>query len=689
MIHTSTFASLRRLLRVNGAEHSKMVTTDLWRSPRLAWWAGWCVLALAGVLYLLTLDTGLRPDELQGGDLITHQYAQVQARPSNAPGYPLYTMGGWLWFRLTGLLFSWALNPVQRLSSYSTLWALLALIVLYQLCVRAARGRWPVAALTTLFYAVTYFFWYYSVTTEQYTSAVLQTLLIVWLAWRWEEKLAIDPAKAERMLLWLALVCGTCLANLVTVLLILPPLVWFILARQPNLLRRPRLWGHAAGLVLLPVLSYAYVYWRGAAHPEWRGQGNWPDVTAWFIDFLTTHQGRDELAPGLTLFPLFTDEFPALIWGELTPVVLLGGLVGLRWLGRRRAMFLSSTLFLYAIFCWVDRFGNWYQVIMPAYPLVALGFAAGVGALIEGLSCPRESPRYRSLAVGQRIAAVPYVLHAVVLVLLVVLVSYRFVVSWPHADQSWRPEDTGLDPGWAVLADTPPADAVILAQHDEWLALSYLTVVWGAAPTLRPLPVCQLPVGSGEQPPEVIYLTRSAVAARPDCLAERRRYAASAELIRTQVNPEYVVPESAHMVTWRLKAGLQVIGYETALLPQPLTGSTGQPVADMPRWRLSLYWRAEAPLMDDYATSVRPQLGGEPIRGADGQPLIQDHQPVWNSFPTSHWLPDEVVRDDYVFTLPTGISPDAVHLVVYHVEMDERGALRFEIVGELETDLGG
>ncbi len=39
----------------------------------------------------------------------------------------------------------------------------------------------PVAMLTTAFYAVTYFFWFYSVTTEQYTSAVFQTLLIVWL----------------------------------------------------------------------------------------------------------------------------------------------------------------------------------------------------------------------------------------------------------------------------------------------------------------------------------------------------------------------------------------------------------------------------------------------------------------------------------------------------------------------------
>ena len=51
---------------------------------------GWVALALfllaAGLLYWATLDTGLTPGDLEGGDLITHQYAQVQARPSNAPG---------------------------------------------------------------------------------------------------------------------------------------------------------------------------------------------------------------------------------------------------------------------------------------------------------------------------------------------------------------------------------------------------------------------------------------------------------------------------------------------------------------------------------------------------------------------------------------------------------------------------
>ena len=92
-------------------------------------------------LYLFTLDDGLRPGELEGGDLITHQYAQVQGRPSNAPGYPLYTMGGWLWFHLGRLILGRDHNPIPILSSYSTLWALVALWLMYRLILEVTRGQ--------------------------------------------------------------------------------------------------------------------------------------------------------------------------------------------------------------------------------------------------------------------------------------------------------------------------------------------------------------------------------------------------------------------------------------------------------------------------------------------------------------------------------------------------------------------
>jgi len=630
------------------------------RVPRVV--AGGVVILLAALLYLATLDTGLRPDELAGGDLITHQYAQVQARPSNAPGYPLYTVGGWLWFRITGPLLGWALNPVQRLASYSTLWALLSLGILYALVLRTTRANWIVAALSTGFYATTYFFWFYSVTTEQYTSAVFQTLLIVWLAFAWDDA-ETQGRPSERYLLWLAFVVGTCIANLVTTLFIVPPLLWFVLSRRRDLLRRPRLALLCGALVLLPALSYVYVYARGAAHPEWRGAGQWPSAWAWFVHFLTTQQGRDELSPGLTLSRLVTDEFPALVWGELTLAVLIGGLLGIGWLGRRRAIFLTSTLAIYFAFCWVDRFGNWFQVLIPAYPLIILGFAAGLNAL---WSRDWASDRWR-LAVRSLIGLA-----------LSVLLVYRLATSLPRADQSNRPEDTGLNPGWAVLADQPEPGAVIVADYDEWLALQYLTDVWGARPLIYPRPLCRpdLPETPGARhpsaPASALYLTRQAAAADAGCLADQPRYAAGSTLIRVEALPNTRLPETARPASLAFGPELSLIGFGVGPLPEPGPGSSvwaGAGLTDGPGspWRLALYWRANVDMDQDYTMSVRPLRGGNLIPGADGQPLIQDHQPVWNSYPTSRWSPGEVVRDDFVFTLPDQALPDTARIVVYRI----------------------
>ena len=221
-----------------------------WKYPSR--WAGIVLVLAALILYLLTLDNGLRPGELEGGDLITHQYAQVQARPSNAPGYPLYTLGGWAWFHGVRSLLGQHANPTAILSAYSTLWALLALWLLYQLIVDLT-GNWGIGLLLGAFYAVTYFFWYYAVSTEQYTSAVAQTLAIVLLAFRWEatqdraDREGRYRTRRRRLSSRIGLFGRIDARTLVTVAFVVPPLLWFVLSRRPGLMRRPRLVAAAIG----------------------------------------------------------------------------------------------------------------------------------------------------------------------------------------------------------------------------------------------------------------------------------------------------------------------------------------------------------------------------------------------------------------------------------------------------------
>ncbi len=583
------------------------------------------LILLTGAIYIATLDRGLRPDELTGGDLITHQYAQVQARFSNAPGYPLYVMLGWVWFHAARPLLGWLFNPVQILSLYSTLWGLASLWVLYRLLRRknVTDSPWLAAGLT-LFYAVTYFFWYYSVTTEQYSSAIFQTLLLVWFAFEWEE------SPTDRLLLAMAFISGTMLANMLTTLFILPPLLYLIFTRRPDIFRRPKLMAQAVAAGLLPAVSYAFVYIRGAQHPEWRGAGEWASTAQWFWQFVSTRQGRDELAPGLTLHRLITPEYPALVWQELTWLVLLGGLAGWLLLGKRKAIFFYGTLVIYLFFTTAYRFGNWFQVILPLYPLIVLGFGVALAAAMRRVPA---SGRWRT-AVQWAIAA-----------LLVMLIGWRAVrsVAELRAHRHNTAADTALDAGWAVLADAP-SGAEISPAFEEWLALQYLTVIWHAEPPI----VLKKPGTPAE------YITRKAAIAFPQLIDPAAHpQAVGGILIRLSPQPMTVLPAGVTPANLDFGGEMTLRGYRVARGGSPVT----------------LFWSAKKDMATDYTVSVRLWYNGMLLANGQ-QPFIQDHQPVWNTYPTGRWQLGEIVSDAYTFDLPADLHPDALQIVVYHPQGD-------------------
>jgi len=194
-------------------------------------------------------------------------------------------------------------------------WALLALWLLYKILCWITRttqwpnGNWPLAWLGTLFYSVTYFFWYYATTTEQYSSAVAHTLAIVYFGLKFldgtraradesGEKSAfipVHPRPNTKQLYILAFLCGLILAHMLTVAFIVPPLLLVIFWQMPWLLSRIKVVVTSIVVAATPLISYIYVYLRGAAHPEWRG-GEWAsgqgNTWDWFWWFLSTPQGR-------------------------------------------------------------------------------------------------------------------------------------------------------------------------------------------------------------------------------------------------------------------------------------------------------------------------------------------------------------------------------------------------------------
>lgn len=657
-------------------------------------WAGVVVLLVAAGLYLVTIDNGLRPAELAGGDLITHQYAQVEARPSNAPGYPLYTMGGWLWFRLGRWLLGGWLNPVAILSLYSTVWGLASLVVLYRILLRVTDDRqWGVAALLTLFYGTTYFFWYYSVTTEQYTSAVFQTLLLIWLALKW------DDQPRNGLLLAMAFVSGTMLANMVTTLFILPPLLGFIFLRSgiepfrverskgatlrgwmPALLiylRQPKLILQAIAVTACPLLSYGFIYIRGAQHPEWRGEGNWSSTGEWFWQFITIQQGRDELAPGLTWQQPITDEFPALMWQELSWPIFVGGLIGLAFLGWRRAIWLYTTLLIYGAFCWAYRFGNWFQVILPAYPLFIIGFAAGLTRLTVWARKSQLAGKLGERPIDGETNLASLLLRQGSHTFLFLLVVYRLMLNFPAANQHDRPGDTGLDPGWAILADQPTAPATLYVAFEERLALQYLQTMWELAEGVTLAPTVPQPIPPTWPPP---YVSRQALAGHPGAIDLTWAYpqTVGGQLIALWSIQREQLPATVEPIKLNFGDHLRLVGWQRIDPPAIIKSRLNV----YPNWQIKLYWQTTTELATDYTISVRPLVDNQLIT-IEGEPLIQDHQPVWGAYPTSYWTAGEIVPDGYALTLPAGISPEAVQIVVYYST-----AGRFENLGVQTVGLG-
>ncbi len=445
---------------------------------------------------------------------------------------------------------------------------------------------------------------------------------------------------------------------MVTVAVIVPPLLWFILSRRPGLLRRGQLVAAAVGLALLPLLSYTFIYVRGAQHPQWRGAGQWPNTAAWFLDFVSTSQGRDELT--WSLQPLWTDSFPSMVWHELTWVVLLGGLAGLTLLSRRRGIFLGATLLLYALLAFIDRQGNWFQVIMPAYPLLIASFAVAVQAL------------WQRAAASDRPAGQRRALLVLLVVGLLALVAVRFERSWPDANLRDRQDDTALLPGQAILADAPEPNAAVFGVTNEALSLRYLTDIWGQRPDVAAVSSqeARALLAADDRP---LYVTNSAA---PLVWLEidpaTHLSSAGQTLIRVTQNPATTLPPDAHRLNLPAGDGLSLIGMAA---PQP---APGQP------WPVRLAWRADGAIAYDWSVSVRPVAEGHPLAQPEGGIVQQDlAHPVHGAYPTSRWLSGEVVADDYLFMLPPGSTPDGVQVVIYRVLPDGG----FENLAQLDVPL--
>jgi len=658
------------------------------------------LLVLAALLlYAATIDTGLEPRELEGGDLITHQYAQVQARPSNAPGYPIYTMGGWAWSHsiraLSQLVGNPQPNPLPILSAYSTFWAIIALWLLYQIIHHLTRSK-PLAWILSAFLAVTYFFWYYATTTEQYSSAVAQTVAILYVYLLWRK----SPTKSHKLLLLLAFLCGISLAHMLTVAFIVPPLIIVVLLDNSHLqFWRPLFWkskrqiGNFVAVIgagILPLLSYLYVYVRGAAHPEWWGNGEWTTANQWFWAFISTAQGREELSWGLQPdAPFWGGGFPELIWQELSIPLFVLGILGIAFLGRRLAFVLYTTLIIYALFCWAYRLGNWFQVILPAYPLILIGVAQIIHKV---LSILRQTARAK---IVQQAAT------ALVYALLIGAILWRGSTSLAQGVNSRnRAEDTALTTAQTLLDpllpnQTLPQDAALFGALDETLALQYLNQIWRIRPDLSVIDrrevaarLQQSSADNNEFSTPIFATRRAARRLYDELMLPRRNYGLDLRLsshgpdwVRVQPSSEPVgnQPFPRVRLDQQILDEVFLVGYDLDI------GKSGSQQALF----VTLYWRLPTGTWPaGLSLSVRPTNDGafvlDPNSEQPNAIIQQDNgEPMQGLFDLLRLQPNDTIADPYRIPLSTGNKRMANGALVILYRVTESG---FENVAEIRLE---
>jgi hypothetical protein len=249
---------------------------------------------------------------------------------------------------------------------------------------------------------------------------------------------------------------------------------------------------------------------------------------------------------------------------------------------------------------------------------------------------------------------------------LILLLLYRFTTNLPRANQHNLPTDTGLDPGWAILADKPQAPAVIASDFSERVALQYLSSIWGAAPGVYPtVPGDFTPLTVGQVVNLSHYITRRAIAATPQTVPLKEKYpqAAGEQLILLSDQPLTKLPSGIRPLDLPFGDTLKLAGWEQITNHYSLPDEVAARL-QRANWQIALYWQTSQPLTEDYTVSARPLVEGQVV-AVNGEALIQDHQPVWGIYPTSRWHPGEIVRDVYALTLPENVTPEAIQIVVY------------------------
>lgn len=600
-----------------------------------------------------------------------------------APSYPLYTLFSNIFARLAGLLPGIAgTSMVWRVTFWSTLTGLLTLVVVYLIVRRLTRHR-ASALIAGSLLGISVTFWQAAIVAEIYSFNVLIFSLAYWLAIKWSQ----TPQK--RWLLGLGVALGAGLAHHSTALILIPTMALWVAIQHPPAEKKTKycrsLVCHVlivAGAMLIPLLAYLYLPWANQYRPE----TSWlsPAISGW-EEWGAVVLGWDIWSQA-ALPDSFNGWFNALkivFEQQARQLTAVGVIVGIAGLFSRKKNLWLFGLPLAAFVLW----GIAYPappvegILIPLTLILCIGIGLSLAAvykiavfhLVRLLRTRDEVFRGRGLITGVRIT-----------LSLALLVGAYFLFR-PLAQANYHTVDQSDD--WQAVDLVEEITAMARAGTP-------LTIIGQAKSVLPSLVYSKI---INQQPVEPLSTERvsrmpetASIALLRNRFEQGRRILADLETIESGAIPwlteaiesgQIFQAPTGHPFLWELlprpmsnvlppqenwqqippeqflDGRLSIIAYNQ----QTVHKRTGCFL------RLTLFWRAEKYIDDDYYVAVQP-LGGETVLDKN------DHLALMRGYlPTSQMRPGEIVRDEIDLRIrrPTALPGVMLVINLYQVQGDQ------------------
>ncbi len=666
---------------------SKQTTSSsLWMrlKPFLEWpWELIPFLFLFSRLYTQTMSPGLSSWQIEGWHSAILQITGSTWGVPYAPSYPLYTLFSNIFARLAGLLPGIAgTSMVWRVTFWSTLTGLLTLVVVYLIVRRLTRHR-ASALIAGSLLGISVTFWQAAIVAEIYSFNVLIFSLAYWLAIKWSQ----TPQK--RWLLGLGVALGAGLAHHSTALILIPTMALWVAIQHPPAEKKTKycrsLVCHVlivAGAMLIPLLAYLYLPWANQYRPE----TSWlsPAISGW-EEWGAVVLGWDIWSQA-ALPDSFNGWFNALkivFEQQARQLTAVGVIVGIAGLFSRKKNLWLFGLPLAAFVLW----GIAYPappiegILIPLTLILCIGIGLSLAAvykiavfhLVRLLRTRDEVFRGRGLITGVRIT-----------LSLALLVGAYFLFR-PLAQANYHTVDQSDD--WQAVDLVEEITAMARAGTP-------LTIIGQAKSVLPSLVYSKI---INQQPVEPLSTERvsrmpetASIALLRNRFEQGRRILADLETIESGAIPwlteaiesgQIFQAPTGHPFLWELlprpmsnvlppqenwqqippeqflDGRLSIIAYNQ----QPVHKRTGCFL------RLTLFWRAEKYIDDDYYVAVQP-LGGETVLDKN------DHLALMRGYlPTSQMRPGEIVRDEIDLRIrrPTALPGVMLVINLYQVQGDQ------------------